>query len=109
MKYADLQALARALVKRAFPASRIRKVHIDVSGKFTFSDLHWSEGCKNHYVAVSIGGNGVDTIGPYSNTPWDEPLEGETVELPEGVAMVIQRFHGTTQSIIVHFCKGQTV
>ena len=100
-----LRETALRLTRRAFPEYKGRKITVNVTGRCLLYNLHWSEGCRNYYEAIRLDGALSEPISPSARAPWDEKLEGESVDVPKGVAIVILHFSGTSKYVTVHFSK----
>ena len=98
----EVKALALKLARKAFSSWRGRKVHIS-RGECVLYNLHWSDGCRNQYMGINITTEALAPINPSAPGLWDEKLENQTVEVPQGVAIVVLHSEGSTQFVSVHF------
>lgn len=101
-KKADVWAVAG----RAFPEYRGRSFRVSIAGVVTLHDLNWGGGTRNVYKAVPLtregAANGLPTF-----SPWNNPAEGKTLEIPAGWAVVEHTvFCGTDLGLTVHVGTG---
>lgn len=91
----------RRLVKLAYPDYRGRRIQEDRSGSVHFYGLNWDGGCRNYFTAVQLStGRSRELHVP---APWDNPVEGQTVRIPPGIAVVEHSYSGQYQSVTVHY------
>ena len=91
----------RTIAKAAYPTWKGRKLHADFSGKVTFSDTNWGGGSRNYYVSLSSDGRKRGLMVP---APWVNPIEGQTVQIPEGFVVVEHTiFCGKDCGVTIHF------
>ena len=102
-KNEQVKALAFKLARRAFSQWRGRKVRVCKGEKCTLYNLHWDSGCRNQYMGINITTFAFAPINPSAPGPWDEKLEGESVEPPSGVAIVVLHSEGSSQTVSVYF------
>lgn len=96
--------LFRMIAKSAFPEFRGRKIHVRQTGTVTFSDLNWSGGTRSWFVALQTETGRTNRLAVPA--PWANPVEGKTVEIPQGVVVVEKSvFCGGSPSITLHFSK----
>lgn len=95
----------REILKATFPDYKGRKFFLDDSGKVTFYDTNWGGGTRNYYTAVRIEDGKVQSLADFA--PWANPVEGKTVEIPEGF-MIVQRsyFCGVESGVTLYVKTG---
>lgn len=71
---------------RAFPSYKGRSFAIEAAERVTLHDLNWGGGTRNQYVAVELAGERVNA--PEVPAPWRHQAEGQTLDIPEGWAVV---------------------
>ena len=76
---------ARPVVQATFPEYKGRKFSIEFTTTVTMYDTNWGGGTRNVYKFVRSDGN-VASLPSFA--PWNNPVEGKTVDLPENVMMV---------------------
>ena len=76
----------RAIAMRAFPNYKGRTFRHDTSGHVTFYDLNWGGGTRNSYTAVRL--SDMRAQAGTVMAPWNNPIEGKTVDIPPGFAIV---------------------
>ena len=90
------------IVKRIFPDYKGRKFWIKYSNTVAFHNTNWCGGTRSYF-----GGIRLDTgkVRSWENmpAPWNNPIEGQTFELLEDVAIVEHRYYcGRDCGIIVY-------
>lgn len=76
---------AKPIVSVAFPNYRGRKFNLLFTGAVRFDNTNWDGGSKNEYASVRSDG----TVGRFAAySPWNNPVEGQTVQLPADVIVV---------------------
>lgn len=75
----------RPILARSFPSYKGRKFAIEFTTRVTFYDTNWSGGTRNQYVAINANGKVAGFSAP---APWNNPIEGMTIDLPEDVLIV---------------------
>lgn len=80
-------AQARPIVKATFPDYRGRKFSLEFTDRVCFYNVNWSGGSKNEYRLVNIDGRVGSLIG-VNAAPWDNPVEGQTMDLMPDVLVV---------------------
>jgi len=95
----------REILKQTFPDYMGRKFFLDDSGVVLFNDTNWGGGTRNYYAAIRLSDGVVEKLQDFA--PWANPVEGKTVEIPEGFA-VVQRsyFCGIEGGITIHVKAG---
>jgi len=81
------KAQVKPLVEATFPEYKGRSFLVEFTPTVTFYDTNWGGGTRNTYRAVRVDGGTVGRFPGFS--PWDNPIEGKTVELPEGMVVVV--------------------
>ena len=76
------------IVSRAFPDYPGRKFRVHPSNTITFYDTNWGGGTRNAYAAVPLSREDGRSVIHHAAPPWDNPVEGRTVEIPRGVAVI---------------------
>lgn len=97
--------MARKIAKLVFPDYRGRKFQFEFEPRLTFHDLNWDGGTKNEYAFVRSDG-ATANFGPMP-APWANPLEGQTVDVPADVLIVMHKYfcgHDTGIKIIANPC-----
>ena len=79
------------LVARAFPHYTGRKFTIRPSTTITFWDTNLSGGTRSQYAAVRLDRGDSRARVYVAPAPWANPVEGRTVEIPNGFAVVEHR------------------
>jgi len=80
------KSTVKPLVKATFPEYRGRTFQVEFTPTVTFHDTNWGGGTRNYYKAVRLEDG---KVGAFPNfAPWNNPIEGKRVELPEGVVVV---------------------
>jgi len=83
-----------AIVAATFPQYRRKKVWIRAAETVTLSDLNWSGGTRSEYRSCTLPGvTGKAQVGGsmdryHQRAPWDNPAEGQTVPIPQGMVVV---------------------
>jgi hypothetical protein len=80
---------ARPIVKLTFPEYHGRKFKLQFADRITFYDTNWAGGTKNEYKFVHVTGKVVALHAP---APWINLIEGNTVELPANVLVVVRQY-----------------
>lgn len=81
------KAQIRPLVEATFPEYRGRTFTIEFTDTVGFYDTNWSGGTRSTYRVVQMVGGAVRAL-PQHFPPWDNPIEGQRVPLPEDVVVV---------------------
>jgi hypothetical protein len=66
---------------------RKRKVWIHVSESVTFSQVNWDGGSKSEYHALDLATGKLSSPDMGRKAPWENPFEGMTVAIPDGVVI----------------------
>ena len=104
MKISKTQAIKKIL-SETFPEYTGRKFFADYSGRVTFIDTNWGGGTRNSYKAVNLENGKVQPL-PVS-APWANPVEGHSVEIPAGCAVVEHSiFCGQDSGITLHMAEN---
>jgi hypothetical protein len=78
-----------AIVLGSFPEYRGRKLRICPSEKVTLTQLNWEGGSRSQYRAVTLEGFPIGNTDEYNQVaPWNNPAEGKTFAIPQGVVIV---------------------
>ena len=81
---------AAPIVKAAFPKYKGRKFNLLFTDTVLFHDTNWSDGTRNFYASVRTDG----TVGRFASySPWNNPVEGQTVQLPADVIVVQHTYY----------------
>ncbi len=78
---------AEKIINASFPEYRGRKIQLELTDKVTFSDTNWGGGSRNRYAAIAHDGR-KDRLDFSRVAPWNNPIEGRTIDLPPGVLIV---------------------
>ena len=79
----------KSVIKATFPDYRKRTVIVKATTKVTFSDLNWSGGTRAEYKACTVHGEEVPIkYNMSAPAPWNNPFEGQTVDLPVDCVVV---------------------
>ena len=79
------KAQAHPIVKETFPDYRGRKFTLKFQERVTFYDTNWGGGTRNKYAFIRSDGVTAVFNAP---APWINPVEGQTMELPQDVMIV---------------------
>jgi hypothetical protein len=78
------------IVRKVFPDYAGRKFRVVFTDRVGFYDLNWAGGSRNQYAAVRADG----TTGRMpAGDPWNNPVEGKTVDLPAEVLVLCRSFN----------------
>lgn len=80
------KAQVKALVDVTFPEYRGRSFQVEFTDTVTFYDTNWGGGTRNYYRAVRLDNGKVGSFPSFA--PWNNPIEGKRIELPENVVIV---------------------
>ena len=80
------KAQVKPIVAATFPEYSGRKYRVEFSETVCFYDLNWGGGTRNTYRAIKMSNAQVAQVP--SGSPWNNPIEGKTVDLPEDVVVV---------------------
>lgn len=75
------------LLAVSFPNYKGRTFKVYFTEEITLSDLNWSGGTKCTYAAVKMSEGRCEAFPHFS--PWNNPLEGKTIPLPESGDIVV--------------------
>ncbi len=81
-----------------------RKFQVRPSESVTFRNLNWSGGTRSTYIAVSLS-SGAIASASRANTlpPWANPYEGQSYDIPAGVAIVERvMFCGKDYGLVIY-------
>lgn len=84
-------AQARPIVRATFPDYRGRKFSLEFTDSVSFYNVAWSGGSKNEYRLVNVGGQIGHLVG-INAAPWDNPVEGQDMDLTPDVLVVKRVF-----------------
>ena len=76
----------RPIVEATFPRYRGRTFKVGFTDTVSFHDTNWGGGSRNTYRAVRMDKGTVNDLPSFA--PWSNPVEGQTVDLPENVVVV---------------------
>lgn len=77
------------IVRATFPKYRKRKVYLRAAETVTLQDLNWSGGTRSEYRACTLDGRSAGGSAEYSQlAPWNNPAEGVTLPIPQGMVCV---------------------
>lgn len=79
------KADVKPIVQATFPNYRGRTFEIEFTPKVTFHDTNWGGGTRNLYTAVASDGRSIKLGVP---APWQNAVEGKTMDLPEDILIV---------------------
>jgi hypothetical protein len=79
------KAQIRPILEVTFPGYKGRTFSLTFRERFTFHDLNWGGGTRNHYAFVRSDGESVHLRVP---APWAHDLEGRTVDVPTDLLIV---------------------
>jgi hypothetical protein len=74
------------IVRATFPEYGGRTFKVNFTETVTFFNLNWGGGTRNQYKAVSCDGKTLSLGAEYG--PWNNPVEGMTVRIPQNVLIV---------------------
>lgn len=77
---------AAPFLAETFPNYTGRKFKICLENSITFYDTNWGGGTRNSYTALKLEGSISRKI--TVPAPWVNPIEGQTIDIPEGVIIV---------------------
>jgi hypothetical protein len=81
------KAQVRPIVEATFPTYRGRTFRVEFVETVTFRNTNWSGGTRSFYQAVRMtDGESVELARGF--TPWANPVEGRSVDLPEDIVVV---------------------
>ena len=63
-----------------------RKISVKFTNRVSFYDTNWGGGTRNQYTAVNMNTSKASTF--YAPAPWINPVEGQSIELPENILIV---------------------
>lgn len=93
---------AKPLIERTFPEYRGRKITLLFQESLVLSNTNWSGGTKSWYAAVHLDGR-TASINTDLTPPWDNPIEGQRVNVPLNVIIVQHRhFCGTDLGLTIY-------
>lgn len=97
----------RWLTSVAFDSKK-RFARLSLTGKVTFHTTNWFDGSLNEYVAIKL-----DTLEKHSlnaPAPWFNVVEGTTVNIPEGYAIVEKSiFCGKELQLTIHLNRANAI
>lgn len=99
MKISKTKAV-KAILKETFPDYTGRKFYLDNSGKVSFTNTNWCEGSRNAYKAINLENGKVQQLSVPA--PWANTVEGSTVEIPEGFAVVCWAHFMGLQAVTIY-------
>ena len=73
------------ILKATFPNYKGRTFEVEFAPTITFWDTNWGGGSRNSYAAVASDGRTAHLNVP---APWENPVEGKTVDVPENLLIV---------------------
>ncbi len=89
------------VVSKAFPEYKGRKFVVETTERITFYDTNWAGGTRNQYVLVRLADGAAK--GFDAPAPWVNAVEGKTVDMVPGFAVVEHTiFQGKDCGIRVH-------
>ena len=77
---------AKPIIEKTFPDYNGRKFKIEFVARITFYDTNWSGGTKNTYAFIRA--DGLTEVLKNIPSPFNNPLEGYSTELPLNVMVV---------------------
>ena len=98
------------IVGATFPNYRKRSVYVGQSDTVTLHDLNWSGGTRSIYRACTIDGKPLETaVNMSAPAPWNNPYEGQTINIPPGMVVVQGGdFCGKPSTLFIYFSPGDT-
>ncbi len=75
----------RPLLNVSFPDYKGRTYHVIFTDSVTISNTYWSGGTRSWWVAIQMEGGNTSRVP--SLAPWDNPIEGERIELDENTVI----------------------
>lgn len=77
------------IVQATFPAYRGRKIRIEPRKSVHVCGLNWDGGSRSQYRGCTLTGRPTGSLDRYNQrAPWDNPAEGQSLELVPDVALV---------------------
>jgi len=80
---------ANKILSVTFPDYSGRKISVCFQEKITFYDTNWGGGSKNDYKFLNVNGEMTPLPTP---APWNNPFEGQTIEIPPHVLVVCHQY-----------------
>lgn len=97
---AQQRKATRPIIDALYPDYKGRKVAIQFTDRVTFSDTNWDGGSKSYYKFIGFDGRVTTLEVP---APWNNQIEGKTVDLPADVLVVEHSyFCGTDCGITIY-------
>lgn len=94
------------LIGATFPGYQGRKLKVIAATRVEFNDLNWSGGSRSQYRACELTGKALGGMDAYNQAaPWNNPAEGQIIDLPRGACVVKQtifRGHDTGLTFYIH-------
>lgn len=83
-----------ALFRRAFPASKTRKIYVKEFHGPQSLNSYWNSGCRDYFQIIDL--SNMQPVGsvPQNGTPYDAKSLSLS-ELPEGYALAVHHYSGT--------------
>jgi len=75
----------KPILQATFPDYKGRTIKVEFANEVTFWDTNWGGGSRNSYAAVKSDGRTANLNVP---APWNNPVEGTTVEVPRDALIV---------------------
>lgn len=92
---------AQPILKATFPDYNGRKIRLVYAEKITFSDTNWGGGSRNKYMGYRLDTAKAEMFN--APAPWNNPVEGATVEMPlNGVVVCHSHFCGQDVGITIY-------
>lgn len=76
----------RPILMASFPGYNGRKFQVEFTDAVWFSDTNWGGGSRTYYRFVNMD-NGMNAALSVP-APWNNPYEGQRMELPENIVVV---------------------
>ena len=78
-----------AILKATFPEYSGRKITVIPTERVFFYGLNWDSGSRSQYRAATLGGEATGEMDGYNAlAPWNNPAEGGSAAIPEGMCVV---------------------
>jgi len=77
---------AQPILKAAGSNYTGRKISVTFANKVSFYDTNWGGGTRNQYTAINMNTSRASTF--YAPAPWINPVEGQSIELPENILVI---------------------
>lgn len=91
-------------IRKLFPDYKRRDIRIVPTEKVSFYDLNWSGGTRQSYSLVRLADEATLSLAHWSQAaPWDNPMEGATMDMKPGFLVVRTGFFcGKPSMLTIH-------